>query len=228
MGLAGEMGTNQRTDTAHLHWDTCWQTEDGRADWLKPAPDVVAWIQRLKETGDARRVLDLGCGVGRHALYFAELGFQTSALDGSAAGLAELERQATARGLTIEAEEGLMTALPYADGQFDYVLAFNVIYHGDPAIVSKAIAEVTRVLKPGGHYQGTMLSKRNRNFGLGREIAPDTFVNEGQSDKAHPHFYSNAAELIALFEGFELMALEDKLHRKPGSWHWHMIAERTA
>ncbi len=34
------------------------------------------------------------------------------------------------------------------------------------------------MLKPGGHYQGTMLSKRDRNSGLGREIAPDTFISE--------------------------------------------------
>ena len=34
------------------------------------------------------------------------------------------------------------------------------------------------ILKPGGIFQGTMLSKRNAGFGLGAEVAPDTFVRE--------------------------------------------------
>jgi tellurite methyltransferase len=38
----------------------------------------------------ARRVLDLGCGVGRHALLLAEHGLEVEALDGSPAGLAVL------------------------------------------------------------------------------------------------------------------------------------------
>ena len=126
-----------------------------------------------------------------------------------------------------------MTELPFADGAFDYVLAFNVLYHGDPTIVHAAIAEIRRVLKPGGTFQGTMLSKRNAGYGLGTEIAPDTFVRDAgddldDSDKVHPHFYCNAMELVALYAGFELHSLKDAVHRQPGSWHWHLVAERLA
>lgn len=215
-----------RTDTAHHHWDGQWQTAEGRADWLEPDPGVVAFARERYAHGD-RRALDLGCGVGRHALALAEIGFETQAMDGSSSGLDQLAEQAAARGLAIERRQAEMTALPYDDDSFDYVLAFNVIYHGDPDVVRRAISEIARVLRPGGHFQGTMLSKRNRNFGLGREIALDTFVNEGVADKAHPHFYCNAGELIDLFDGFEFLRLEDRPHAKPDSWHWHLIAERT-
>lgn len=216
-----------RTDTAHRHWDQRWQSADGRAEWQDVEPDIAAHARFLHHAG-ARRALDLGCGAGRHALFLAELGFLTSALDASPAGLAELEGNAAAARLEIDTKQGLMTALPFPDSHFDYLIAFNVIYHGDPSIVRQMIAEIARVLKPGGSYQGTMLSKRNRHFGIGREIAPDTFVNEDESDKAHPHYYCNAAELIAMFDRFELRVLEDQMHRKPNSWHWHMIAERNA
>jgi tellurite methyltransferase len=119
-----------------------------------------------------------------------------------------------------------MTDLPFDDQFFDYVLSFNVIYHGAPSIVAKAISEISRVLKPGDICQGTMLSKRNRNFGVGTEVAPDTWVREGDGDKNHPHFYCNAAELVTLFGDFELSFLEDKVHSKPGSWHRHLICEK--
>jgi len=214
----------EKTDTAHFAWDKRWQTEEGRADWIKPAEDVAMLIASLQQAGPVT-ALDLGCGVGRHALAFARAGFETHAVDMSSAGLQELEKSAKAGGVEVAAQLAPMTELPFADNTFDYVLSFNVIYHGDPSIVKKTISEITRVLKPGGTYQGTMLSKRNGNYGLGTEVAPNTFVREGDDDKDHPHFYCNAAELVDLFEGFELRSLEDKLHTKPGSWHWHMVAE---
>lgn len=221
------MSQQDRTDTAHLAWDARWRTEAGRADWLTPEPDVRAVAQQAYDNG-SRRALDLGSGVGRHAIMLSALGYDTAALDGSEAGLAQLRASAEAEGLAIDARQGLMTALPFEDAAFDYVLSFNVIYHGDPDIVAATVAEIHRVLRPGGLHQGTMLSKRNRNFGVGDEIAPNTWVNPGNDDKDHPHFYCSAAELVALYEGFELWTLEDRLHSKPGSWHWHLTAERLA
>jgi cyclopropane fatty-acyl-phospholipid synthase-like methyltransferase len=54
----------------------------------------------LKARG-AQHVLDLGCGVGRHALLFAEHGFTVEAIEGAAAGLQFARREAAARGLRI-------------------------------------------------------------------------------------------------------------------------------
>ena len=213
------------TDTAHHAWEQRWQTSEGRAAWLAPNADVMACLETVKAHGGTR-ALDLGCGVGRHALAMARAGLETYALDGSDAGIAHLKAEASRNGFVIDAQNGLMTALPYADGQFDYVLSFNVIYHGDETVVRQAIAEIHRVLKPNGFYQGTMLSKRNNRFGRGREIAPDTFVIEDDGDKDHPHFYCNAAELMRLFADFEPLSLVDQEQGEPGSWHWHLIAER--
>ncbi|HIC79397.1 MAG TPA: class I SAM-dependent methyltransferase [Kiloniellaceae bacterium] len=213
--------------TAHHAWDHRWQSESGRADWLDPDPDVAALIPTLKARG-LLRALDLGCGVGRHACYLASEGLTVHAMDASPAGLEFAAQQAREHGLAIDFREGLMTDLPYDDGSFDYVLSFNVIYHGDGGVVSRAIAEIQRVLKPGGIFQGTMLSKRNANFGIGTEVAPNTFIvsDAGDGDKNHPHFYCDAAELLRLFEDFELLSLADREHSRPGSYHWHLVAER--
>jgi tellurite methyltransferase len=221
-----------KTDTAHLAWNDNWSHDAGRAEWLVPEADVIALAETLKSRPGTLRVLDVGCGVGRHALHFARLGFDTVAIDMADAGLDEVRRNAENEGLAIHTERAPMTTLPFGDASFDYVLAFNVIHHGDPAIVGQAVSEIRRVLKPGGVYQGTMLSKRNAGYGAGTEVAPNTFVRDtdpadpSDSDKSHPHFYCNAAELVALFAGFELMSLVDREHSKAGSWHWHMAAER--
>jgi SAM-dependent methyltransferase len=59
------------TATAVEAWDERWATPEGRADWLVPHPTVTALVPVLKARG-TQTVLDLGCGIGRHALFFAE------------------------------------------------------------------------------------------------------------------------------------------------------------
>ena len=105
------------------------------------------------------------------------------------------------------------------------MLSWNVIFHGTMGDVGRRLAEIWRVLKPGGLYQGTMLSKRDAQFGRGRPVAPNTFIR-GSDPKAHPHYYCDLAGLAALFAGFELLSLTQEKQRRPGSWHWHILAER--
>ena len=211
--------------TAVDAWDKRWATDEGRADWLDPHPAVVALLPELK-TRRVRTALDLGCGVGRHALFLAQAGLTVEAFDGSATGLDAVRQAAAARGFAIGLRHGNADALPYADGAFDFVLSWNVIYHGTLGDAGRRIAEIWRVLKSGGLYQGTMLPTRNANYGLGRRVAPDTFVVDGVEERGHPHFYCDAPVLVSLFSGFELLSLTQTQQKKPGSWHWNIVAER--
>jgi SAM-dependent methyltransferase len=212
--------------TAVEAWDKRWATEEGRADWLEPHPAVAAILPELEARG-ARRVLDLGCGVGRHALMFAERGYAVDAIDGSPNGLGVLRGTAAARGLTLDLHEGLADALPLPDSSFDYVLSWNVIHHGTLGDLGRRLGEIWRVLRPGGLMQMTVLSTRDSNYGMGRAIAPDTFVIDRVERKGHPHCYCDAATLVGLLAGFELLTLSQQLQeRRPGSHHWHIIAER--
>lgn len=213
------------TATAHLDWEREWRTEAGRQDWLLPEPEVLEVAEAL-HLQRAYRILDLGCGVGRHSLMLAREGFEVDALDGSPTAVALTRQAAAEAGLNVVAREGLMTALPYADGSFDFVLAWNVIYHGGPEVVSHVIGEIRRVLQPHGWFLGTLLTTRNSNYGRGREVAPDTFVIDHLPDKCHPHFYCDARDACRLFADFEILSLHQQEHQRPGSWHWHLLAER--
>lgn len=215
-----------QTGSAIDSWDKRWGTDAGRADWIEAHPSVVALLPELQARG-TKTALDLGCGVGRHALLLAANGFEVEAFDGSETGLAVLAETAAARGLTLGFRHGNADALPYPDRAFDFVLSWNVIYHGTLGDTGSRVAEIWRVLKPGGLFQGTMLPTRNGNYGIGRLVAPGTFVNDGpDEERAHPHFYCDAAMLVSLFSGFELLSLTQSEQKKPGSWHWNIVAER--
>ena len=214
-----------KTDTAHLEWDKQWQVEESRKNWSVPEPFVTGIIPLLHQK-EFTKVLDLGCGIGRHALFFAQNRFEVHALDASSHGLDFLKQSALEQGLSVLTNYNEMTTLPYEDGSFEYVLAWNVIYHGNMAVVQRTLSEITRILKPGGIFQATMLSKRNDDILTGIRLSHNTYTVPGKSDKDHPHFYCNAVEIIQLLPAFELIKLEDVQHQRPGSYHWQLIAEK--
>lgn len=212
-----------KTDTADAHWNDQWANLAPGSKWLVPEGDVTAWAATL---GPGARILDLGAGVGRHSLWLAGAGFDVVALDAAPEGLAGIDRAGG-----VETVLGRMDALPFEDASFDHVLSWNVIYHGDEDVLRRTIAEIRRVLKPGGSFLGTMLSKRRlpheRAAYPGREIGRNAWVFDAPgTDKVHPHYFCSAAELLALFSGFECLSLFDRQHENPGSWHWHLTMER--
>lgn len=217
------------TDTAHLYWNAQWKVEGASSPWAEAEPWVMDHAGLL---APGSRILDLGAGIGRHTLAYAAMGHKVVALDAAQAAISATSSAALARGLMVETHLAPMTALPFADGAFDHVLAWNVIYHGDETVVRRTLSEVARVTRPGGSFMATMLSARRlpveQAQAKGRQISRNTWVFDGPGDKIHPHYFCNAPDLLALLEGFEVFTLFDRPHEKPGSWHWHLLAERLA
>ena len=102
------------------------------------------------------RALDLGCGGGRHAFEMYRRGADVIAFDQDAdelAGVRELfaamrEAGEVPEGAEADVKEGDALAMPFADGEFDRVVAAEILEHV-PADIA-AIEELVRVTRPGG------------------------------------------------------------------------------
>ncbi len=106
------------------------------------------------EPGD--RVIDMGCGAGRHAFEMYRRGADVVAFDQDAdelAGVLELfgamkEAGEVPAGAAADIKEGDALQLPFADGEFDRVVCSEVLEHIHDDVT--AIKELIRVLRPGG------------------------------------------------------------------------------
>lgn len=102
------------------------------------------------------RVLDMGCGAGRHAYEMYRRGADVVALDQDAdelSGVSEVfaamrEAGEVPVGAEADTKQGDALGLPFADGEFDRVVASEVLEHIPEDVT--AINELVRVLRPGG------------------------------------------------------------------------------
>ena len=102
------------------------------------------------------RVLDMGCGAGRHAFEVYRRGGDVIAFDPDGdelAGVLDLfgamrDAGEVPDGAEADIKQGDALSLPFADGEFDRVVAAEVLEHIPDD--TTAIAELARVLRPGG------------------------------------------------------------------------------
>jgi SAM-dependent methyltransferase len=106
--------------------------------------------------GRGERLLDLGCGGGRHAFQAVRLGARVVALDALATEVTQVRdtigAMLDAGEVRTDDEAGVVQGdalhLPFADGSFDRVIAAEVLEHIPED--NSAMAELSRVLRPGG------------------------------------------------------------------------------
>jgi SAM-dependent methyltransferase len=128
-----------------LEYEPIFQLEQDRRE--------VARLIDVLELPSGSRVLDLPCGQGRHAHLLAEAGFDVDGLDYSEHLLALARKRGTGR--TLRYVQGDMRKLGARwTGRFDAVLNLftSFGFFLDPADDRRVVAEVARVLKPGGLF----------------------------------------------------------------------------
>src|SRR3954452_11294471 len=157
--------------------DTWWD-EDGFLNVLKSGlnPSRFGYMRSVVIDAlglDTRglRILDVGCGGGLLAEEFAELGCAVTGVDPSSESLEVARSHARERGFDIEYRQASGEELPFGDREFPAVYCCDVLEHVDD--VARTIAEIARVLRPGGVFLYDTVNRTRRSKLLMIKMAQD-------------------------------------------------------
>lgn len=186
-------------------WDWS-KNEDNQ--WLIPSIESYYLAEAWKEKG-FKKFLDLGCGLGRHSIYFAKKGYEVNSVDLSDYAVSNLRNWAAKENLNIKAEICDMLKLPFEDNSFDCIVAYNVIYHTDTEGFLKVLKEIKRVLKSGGELFITLISKNTYSYQNADEykrVDRNTILrNEDKTEMNVPHFYVDLEDIKEYFSEFDFV-----------------------
>lgn len=175
------------------------------APHFKPVDNCFYLANKWKESGYVN-LLDLGTGLGRHAIYFSKQGFNVTAMDISDYAVQYLKTWAAKENQHINAEVGDMLSLNYSNQSFDCIFAYHVISHTDSIGIKKTIAEIERVLKPNGEVYLSFCSKESTEFIQNRsnKLDKNTLISQDVLEKGIPHFYADLNDIKELLANFKI------------------------
>ena len=165
-------------------------------------------IQLFKEIG-YERILDIGCGYGKHSIYLAENNFNVTSIDINAQAIEWLKRYIDRKSISnITLIQADMNSLPFQDNYFDAVICTSVLHHQDFKQIENSISEIYRVLRRRGYFLFDFLSVEDDSFGIGEEIEKNTFVGSREGEENIPHHYTDVIELNELFYNFREIKIQ--------------------
>ena len=155
-------------------------------------------------------VLDVGCGTGTLAIAAkARVGAAGSVhgIDPSTAMIARARNKASKAAAEVTFESGFAESLPFPDARFDVVLSTAMLHHLPRGARQQGVAEMRRVLKPGGRLLAVDFGGASPN-------------GKGLLARLHRHGQTKPGELIDLVSSSGLRIVESG---EIGTWDLHFV-----
>lgn len=176
------------------------------------------------------RVIDIGCGNGRHCIYLAKQGYHTAGLDVSVHGLKIAKKWILEEKLIVHLVLGDMAFQPFKDASFDVLICMYTIYHAPIKKIMKSVNESYRILKDNGVGLFTLLSVEDQHYGKGKEIEKNTFLQPErvlgtETQHLQCHHYFNEEETRQVFSEFKIIRLKEYkvLEKNTSRFYWEII-----
>jgi len=211
------MGTPSPDTLRTGKWDDSYRQGDNIV--FAPHEEVVRFVSKyirkrigLDQMTDViaptanQRLLDLGCGIGRHVIFGHQMGLEAYGIDLSAVAV-DIARTWAARERIPDpaqrVQQGDVRALPWPDGFFGLVISHGVLDSMPYDVARAACVDLARVMAPGALFYCDLVSGDDSAHAPG-------FAGEETVETAHEHgtvqLYFNAPLIDRLREGlFELV-----------------------
>jgi len=180
-----------------------------------PLNQVGPLVKLLKKQ-NVRRILDLGCGSGKHLIFLVKHGFKLYGIDIAEGAIKIAQEKLKKNKLKANLKTGsIYKKLPYKDNFFDAVISLRVMNHGRIEQIRRIIREIERVLKSQGSIFITVLrvitkkkSKiRKINFIRVKMLDSRTYIPLEGREKGVVHYIFNKELLKKEFKNFKIQRL---------------------
>ncbi|NTV78585.1 MAG: class I SAM-dependent methyltransferase [Clostridiales bacterium] len=194
-----------------------WEKEYRHLQW-GCAGSISHITERLPKES---RVLDVGCGCGRHLLPLSS-SYSTTGIDISFTALTRAKDYLEKQNRKADYATASLTHLPLKGETFDAVICLGVLQHLTEPGRYTAVSEIKRILKFTGFVFFEVFGSQDMRFG-GEEVEDRTFVRQ----HGILYHYFTLEEVRTLFTGFEFLELKDNIMERNymGKKHMrHMIS----
>lgn len=164
---------------------------------------------------ESATLLEAGCGTGLVLSRLRPRARQVFGVDLSRGMLAQARRR------ELEVVQASVTSLPFADASFDLVCSFKVLAHVEA--IERAIAEMARVLRPGGYLVAEFYNARSLRY-LIKRLKPPTPTSKDYHDEAVFTRYDTLPRIrsylpsgltVEAVHGIRVMTPLPQLHKLP-------------
>lgn len=194
----------------------------------KVEPEIPLINKMLKTNS---KILDIGCGHGRHVIYFAGKGHDVFGIDSYRPILRQLERDLLTNNLHANLKcRDINRGLPYPDGYFDLIIATRSIHHTKDKQLKRIFKEIDRILKTNGllflqipDYEGSKeVEKTWIEYGkpvMYKWIERHTYVHLSGPEKGVPHHALDKNELSVFLRKYKTI----KMHIVKSHYHGYCV-----
>jgi len=182
------------------------------------------------------KVLDLGCGAGNNAKFFAEKGFSVFGIDGSKTAVQACKKMFKQHKLRGNFILGDFLEIPFENNFFDLVADRESLYANKPEDIKIIIKQVFNKLKPGGYFVSFMFNNFHPEKKLGTKAEKNTFekFSEGSFARTGKVHLVDLKEISEWFSEFKIeniarhsfLEVHSKLKRPSGFDEYIIVARK--
>lgn len=208
------------------HWEEYYSTLKRMPRRLKKtAQFIVDAIPDLKNQ-NVKKVLDLGCGAGRHSVLLANSGFEVIGIDISKSALKMAKRWINKERLrNVAFVRATMTNIPLKDLCLDAVISVSVMHHRFKKDIKITVDEIRRTLREKGKLLANLASVEDsralaQRYGKGQGLERNTYwiVESYEKDRFKElHHFLTKREVLKLLDSFTRIQLA-AAKEKPNYW----------
>jgi SAM-dependent methyltransferase len=173
----------------------------------KLAKKAESFLQESK----VKTILELGCGQGRDAIHFAQLGYDVSALDISQKAIKSIEKVKTDLDLTTLQPQvhDIAKPLPFPEESFDFIYSNLALQFFDIHQLEQNFHNISKTLKKDSFFLFSTKKIGDKYYKFGTKINENAYENKG----IIRYFYDSEILTNVLSKNFEILELEADEHK---------------